>query len=438
MAFIADNQTLDDLNIRGRYKNNSLYSIFNQTRTHGGAQLMDSMFNHPLTDEKEINRRSAIFQYFQRKAWQFPVDTEEFGVMETYLLSGGGQGWVSNALQVSRRRSLKAMGLLQEYHLFNKGFYTTIDLLRQWHAFFQQIDQPDNPLQDELKAFHQLYSHEKLSWLMQPVQEGSLNGWQVANHDHQLRNALHDAMKLFLQLIYLVDVCIAVADVAKEKSFVYAEALPRGERIIAVKDCRHPGLDKAIGNDLTLEAHSNMLFLTGANMAGKSTFMKSFGIAVYMAHMGFPVAARSMRFSVRDGIFSSINVPDNLDMGYSHFYAEVLRVKNVAKEVATKKDLLVIFDELFKGTNVKDAYDATLAVAEAFAAYRNCAFIISTHIIEVGTVLQEKNPNLQFSFLPTVMDGHIPRYTYRMQPGITSDRHGMMIIENEKILDIIG
>jgi DNA mismatch repair ATPase MutS len=438
MAFIADNQTLDDLNIRGRYKSNSLYSIFNQTRTHGGALLMDRMFNHPLTDEKEINRRSSIFQYFQQQAWEFPVDTDEFSMMETYLLSGGSQGWVSNALQVTRRRSLKAMGLLQEYQLFNKGFYTTLRLMRQWHSFFQQMDQPDSPIREELAAFHQLYSHEKLSWLLKPVAEASLNGMQVANYDHQLRNALHEEMKAFLQLIYFVDVCMAVADIAREKGFVYATALPRDRRIITVKDCRHPGLEKAIGNDLTLDQHNNMLFLTGANMAGKSTFMKSFGVAVYMAHMGFPVAAASMQFSVRDGIYSSINVPDNLDMGLSHFYAEVLRVKTVAEEVASKKDLLVIFDELFKGTNVKDAYDATLAVADAFSAYRNCAFIISTHIIEVGSVLMEKCNNLQFAYLPTVMDGAIPRYTYQMREGITSDRHGMMIIENEKILDIIG
>lgn len=440
MAFIADNQTLEDLNIRGRYKSNSLYSIFNRTKTNGGGQLLDHMFHHPLTDENEINRRSAIFQYFQEKAWEFPVDMDEFGVMENYLLSGGGQSWASNALQVARRRSLKAMGLMQEYNLFNTGFNTAIRLLKDWYTFFMRLQKEDahHPLGKEMEAFQKVYSHQKLSWLLQPVTEGRLSGWQVAGYDHLLRNVLHDDMKALLQLMYLIDLCISVSDVAREKKFVYAAALPRPQRVIDIKDCRHPGLDKAIGNDLLLDQNSNMLFLTGANMAGKSTFMKSFGVAVYMAHMGFPVAAASMRFSVRDGIYSSINVPDNLDMGLSHFYAEVLRVKNVAEEVASKKDLLVIFDELFKGTNVKDAYDATLAVSDAFSAYRNCAFIISTHIIEVGTVLMEKCNNLQFSYLPTIMDGQIPRYTYRMQQGITSDRHGMMIIENERILDIIG
>jgi DNA mismatch repair ATPase MutS len=180
-----------------------------------------------------------------------------------------------------------------------------------------------------------------------------------------------------------------------------------------------------------------MLFLTGANMAGKSTLMKSFGIAVYLAHMGFPVAAEKMTFSVRDGLYSSINVPDNLSLGHSHFYAEVLRVKKVAQEVGLGKDLVVIFDELFKGTNVKDAYDATLAVTRELAEYRNCFFIISTHIIEVGEALRVGCDNIRFAYLPTVMEGVTPRYTYVLKEGITADRHGMMIIENEGVVGMI-
>jgi len=76
-------------------------------------------------------------------------------------------------------------------------------------------------------------------------------------------------------------------------------------------------------------------------------------------------------------------------------------------------------------------------VTAAFAEYRNCFFIISTHIVEVGEVLRRTNDNLQFAYLPTVMQGTIPRYTYKMEEGITTDRHGMLIIENEGILEII-
>ena len=144
-----------------------------------------------------------------------------------------------------------------------------------------------------------------------------------------------------------------------------------------------------------------------------------------------------MEFSVQNGMFTTINLPDNMNMGYSHFYAEVMRVKKVAESVGGSKNLIVIFDELFRGTNVKDAYDATVAVTEAFAANRNCIFIISTHIIEAGETLKERCNNINFINLPTVMEGSTPRYTFKIASGISSDRHGMIIINNEGILDIL-
>ena len=244
-------------------------------------------------------------------------------------------------------------------------------------------------------------------------------------------------METLLESIYKLDVYISVSHVAKERGFSYADALPSVQNIIQSTALWHPALIKGIANPMSLHQDKNIIFLTGANMAGKSTFMKAFGIAVYLAHMGFPVAAKDMEFSVRDGLYSSINVPDDLNQGYSHFYAEVLRVKKVAEEVAAGKNLVVLFDELFKGTNVKDAYDGTLAVTAAFSKYRNCFYIVSTHIIEVGAALQNSTQNLQFAYLPTIMDDNTPKYTYKIEQGITTDRQGMMIIENEGILELI-
>jgi DNA mismatch repair ATPase MutS len=240
-----------------------------------------------------------------------------------------------------------------------------------------------------------------------------------------------------LELTYEIDVYITVAGIAREKGFSYALASPKEKNMLHAKGVKHPGLAKAVPNTLSFSGNSNVLFLTGANMAGKSTLMKATGIMLYLAHMGFPVAAEEVQFSVLDGLYSSVNVPDDLNKGYSHFYAEVLRVKKVAEEVSADKRLFIIFDELLKGTNVKDAYDATLAVTAAFNAFTACFFIISTHIFEVGEELKVKGNNIQFVFLPTVMEGSVPKYTYRLQPGITADRQGMIIIENEGILEML-
>lgn len=143
------------------------------------------------------------------------------------------------------------------------------------------------------------------------------------------------------------------------------------------------------------------------------------------------------RFAVLDGMYSTINLPDNLGNGYSHFYAEVMRVKKVAEHLGQSKRLLVIFDELFRGTNVKDAFDATVSVTEAFGDHRNCGYVISTHIIEVGQTLTATRNNLQFVYMPTMMKNGVPHYPYTMVEGITDDRHGMVIIQNENIIDII-
>src|SRR5699024_8318901 len=140
----------------------------------------------------------------------------------------------------------------------------------------------------------------------------------------------------------------------------------------------------------------------------KSTLMKSLGIAMYLAHMGFPVPAKKMEFSVRDGIYTTINLADNLNQGISHFYAEVLRVKKIAGKLGQNQNLFILIDELFRGTNVKDAYEATVAITDAFAGKRNCMFVVSTHIMEAGDALKEKRGNINFMYLPTKMENGRP------------------------------
>ncbi len=109
----------------------------------------------------------------------------------------------------------------------------------------------------------------------------------------------------------------------------------------------------------------------------------------------------------------------------------------MAVEVAKGKSLVVLFDELFKGTNVTDAYDGTLSVTAVFAKYHHCFYIISTHIIEVAEALRQEAEHVSFAYLPTIMNGLIPKYTYKLTTGVTMDRQGMTIIENEGILKLL-
>ncbi|MDR0544703.1 MAG: hypothetical protein LBG30_05090 [Odoribacteraceae bacterium] len=439
MAFIIDKQTLDDLNIFGKRGRDSIYSMFNTTRTRGGARVLEEMFLYPLSEEEKINKRGSIIHFFRESGMTFPFRGELFDTIEYYLSNTDNRTRLSAEDNTLQRKLKGAMGADADYDQLHKGVLAAIEIIRGLRDFIEGMDKNKDagPYRAEIEEMARLARDPELAPLLEEKAGRKLPYAKTAALDALLRFKVREKFLRLLHWIYNLDVYIAVAAVAARYGFVIAKALPGGNNTLKIKEVYHPRVKNAVANSLDVDRSNNVIFLTGANMAGKSTFMKTLGIAVYLAHVGLPVPARDMEFSVLEGMYTTINLPDNLNMGYSHFYAEVLRVKKVAEQLGRSKNLLVIFDELFRGTNVKDAYDATVAITEAFSGKRDCLFVISTHIIEAGETLGNACDNIHFVYFPTVMDGNIPRYTYTLADGVTGDRHGMMIINNEKVIEII-
>ncbi|PUZ25789.1 DNA mismatch repair protein [Chitinophaga parva] len=438
MLFTTDRQTLEDLNIFGKHGGDSVYNIFNRTHTRGGAALLEDMFRHPLSDPEAINRRSGIIQYFATGAMVFPFQPAQFDAIDTYLANTDERTKLQAADDSLAKRLGNLVAQNGETAMIYKGVQALVALLSDTKTFLQGLDiGPGHVYETEKTAMLLLLSEPGLLSVLQTSAKDKLSHALIAEYDVLLRFRHRTVVQQLLRHIAALDVYLSIARVATERGFAFPRALPAGASGVRLEGVYHPQVKGAVGNDITVTPEGNVLFLTGANMAGKSTFMKSLSIALFLAHMGFPVPAQSMEFAVLDGIYTTINLPDNLGMGASHFYAEVLRVKKMALELGQGKKLFIVFDELFRGTNVKDAYEATIAIVKAFARQRGSLFVISTHIIEAGEVLRAECGNVRFVFLPTRMDGHRPVYTYTLAPGITDDRHGMIIINNEGILDIL-
>ena len=155
-----------------------------------------------------------------------------------------------------------------------------------------------------------------------------------------------------------------------------------------MKALYHPLLAQAVSYDVRMDPESNFIFLTGANMAGKSTFIKSVGAALFLAHLGMGVPAESMTISLFDGILSNINVVDNLVKGESYFFNEVQRIRNTIIQISDQKKWLVLIDELFKGTNVQDAMKCSSTVIQGLIKIKTSLFILSTHLYEIGEELK--------------------------------------------------
>ena len=425
MLLQTDDQTLDDLGIFGRRGGTGIYDLYNHMHTRGGQAVLEEMFRHPLSDKAAISKRIGIIATFSRLNLAFPFQGALFDTAEKYLVNPD-----------ERTKSAASTGTLNEKEI-QQGVTAVIQLIQQIRDFSGAQEVKDiAAYADEREAMALLLGDEAFMPAFRETGKGRLSYTAVAAFDILFRVREKAKINKLLGYIYYLDVYLSVAKLAVDRKFVFPRALDKGLCTLKLEGVYHPELKKPIGNSMGMDPGQNVVFLTGANMAGKSTFLRSVSTAVYLAHMGFPVAAASMEFSVMDGMYTTVNLPDNLGIGASHFYAEVLRVKKVASELHKGRSLFIIFDELFRGTNVKDAHEATVSITRAFAGRATSLFIISSHIVEAGEELRQRS-NIGFLFLPTRMNGHTPEYTYTLEKGITDDRHGMIIIRNEGVLDIL-
>ncbi len=206
---------------------------------------------------------------------------------------------------------------------------------------------------------------------------------------------------------------------------------------LSAKGLFHPLLVTPVPYEISFHEAQHFLFLTGANMSGKTTFMRALGVGALLAHLGMGVPAEAMELSFLQGIITNMHVEDNLLRGESYFFAEVQRMKGTAQRLVGHAPHLILMDELFKGTNVHDAYECTRAVVEGLLGHPRHLMVLSTHIHEVAHHFEDRG-DILFAYFVTAMneDGSF-RFTYELRQGISDDRIGYRILVQEGVLDLL-
>ncbi len=225
--------------------------------------------------------------------------------------------------------------------------------------------------------------------------------------------------------------CLGVA--TTENGWAY----PRLGSRFSVRALVHPFLgDRSVANDLALSEQVRVCFVTGPNMAGKSTFLKAVAIAVLLARAGSGVPASSMEFTAVGAIFSSVNIADNVNGGESFYLAEVRRIGALARTLHENGSALAIVDEPFRGTNVHDAAEATLAIVTRLAAHPNALVLIASHIGEIVPSISD-DPRIGLFNFAADLSGDRPRFDYRLREGVSTQRLGMVLLRQEGVLDLL-
>jgi DNA mismatch repair protein MutS len=146
--------------------------------------------------------------------------------------------------------------------------------------------------------------------------------------------------------------------------------------------------------------------------------------------MGVP--ANSMKLVPFNCIFSSLNTTDNLSIGYSYFYSEVVRIKKAAETLKHYGKSFMIFDELFKGTNIKDAFDGSSLVIDGLVKWKSSIFILSSHLLELENKIK-KYRNVFFQYFDSSVINGRPVFNFQLYKGLSTERLGLIILKNEQI-----
>jgi len=203
---------------------------------------------------------------------------------------------------------------------------------------------------------------------------------------------------------------------------------------LSIDEFYHPLLKYPVRNSLAVK--DAVTLITGPNMSGKSTLLKSVGLCVYLAHLGLGVPAISCELPFFDVISIAIHLDDDIRSGYSHFMREIQTLKQVVVAARQGKRCFAIFDELFRGTNIEDALAISTTTILGLTAFTGSFFIISTHLHQLEKAAASRTINT--CCIECRLEEGIPVFTYKLQPGWSDLKIGQIIFRQEELDELLA
>lgn len=203
------------------------------------------------------------------------------------------------------------------------------------------------------------------------------------------------------------------------------------DKTVEAKRLGHPLItnEKRVNNNVACK--NNIFIISGSNMSGKTTFMRTVGVNLVLARTGSFVCAKEMNFSQLD-IMTSMRIADNLSAGISTFYAELKRIKGIIEMARTKPEMMFLIDEIFRGTNSVDRLIGAKTILEKLNEL-GVVGMITTHDLELCEMTNDYLRIKNYSFSEHYTDNEI-HFDYKMKEGVSTTTNAKYLM---KIMDII-
>ena len=436
-ALELDTHTLADLELFGSAESGGLFEYCDYCKTDGGRIALKRRMMSPWANPVKIRATQESIAYISRHR-------EIFEALPSAYLASHVDRYLGAGMPIVRAKNSLEFGM-DAFHLWANYDNYYIKIIhgvglsqRLLLAIREMLEYPDaHSVSGELASLfgemRSLMNSAELTRLMQAPPAKRF--WQKLRLDQCLR--LYEKTKLIrlLAICYELDALVSLSDVTHKHGLVMP-VIETGPTAISARELVHPLLKHPVDNPLALDQAGRVLFLTGPNMAGKTTYLRAILTALYFAHLGMGVPAKTFSFVPVQSLLTSISLSDNLVEGISFFRAEALRVKAVAEALAEGGRIVAIMDEPFKGTNVKDALDASFEVIRQFAAKQDSLFVISSHLIELEESL-DAVAHIDYAYFEAQEHGAELAFDYRVRKGVSDQRLGMRVLHEEGVFDLL-
>jgi DNA mismatch repair protein MutS len=432
-----DKTTLADLVIFDRDDEFSIFNKVNFTNTTRGKEQLRKNLLQPLTSIEAITQIQDCISYLQQKKahWSTIITNGTLMVVERFYDA-------NIDLIPSKASALDALS----YKVLHSHDYTLVkysvrhcyDFIKGMSQFVQFYLNENTPivLKNTLLEIKKTIANDQLVGVFATNKASDFTPAQMLALAHFIKYRFKLQMQELITNYSKLDAWQSMATANQTYNLCTPIFNTNDLPFIQASSLYHLMLQQPVPYDVTLNESTNFLFLTGANMAGKSTFIKACGTAVYLAHTGMGVPAQQMQLSFFDGILSNINVIDNIAKGESYFFNEVQRIKATIEKLNNGKKWLILIDELFKGTNIQDAMKCSNTVIDGLIKNKKSVFVLSTHLYEIADDLK-RHQNICFNYFETEVKNDQLHFSYQLKPGISNDRLGYLIMKKEGVVRML-
>jgi DNA mismatch repair protein MutS len=432
-----DNISFNDISIFHQEEEFSIFHKLNFTRTTGGKEWLRKFFSEPHNDLKKITGTQKVIRTLMEHVKDWPTDITNGTVLMM-------DKFMDYSLDPINETPTAFNSLL--YQWLHSADYSMVKYsmthfadffrgIKNITALLEGLDLPP-AISIYIERITQVLKQPPLQQLSETRKGEKFTPRQNLYFGYHLRGRYRSSTLELIDIFSRFDAWYSMAVAVKTYRLSFPEFIEQQTPLVEAKGLYHILIPKPVPYDLQMNPQHNFLFLTGANMAGKSTLIKSVGSAVFLAHIGMGVPATHMKLTLFDGLLSNINVMDNIAKGESFFFNEVQRIKNTIEKINNGKKWLVLIDELFKGTNVQDAMKCSLTVIKGLIKIKNSLFILSTHLYEIGDELKTF-PNISFRYFETNVKDEQLEFSYQLKEGVSNDRIGFVILKREKVVDML-